>query len=112
MFFKIPFSGFINVHDFASPKMLVDYLKYLDENVTAYNSYFQWKEHVSFRGTKSIQRFSPFCDMCIKLQMESYEGYKESIVEDVGSYWNRKENCKIHRIQNLEKVKVFSLENP
>ena len=44
--------------------------------------------------------------------MEIYEGYKESIVEDVGSYWNRKENCKIHRIQNIDKVKVFSLENP
>ena len=111
---KIPSSGYINAHDFTSPKILADYLKYLDKNVTAYNSYFQWKEHVSFRESKSVssQRFSPLCDMCIKLQMEIYEGYKESIVEDVGSYWNRKENCKIHRIQNIDKVKVFSLENP
>jgi hypothetical protein len=91
--------------------MLVDYLKYLDKNKTAYNSYFQWEEHVSFRELKPIQRFAPLCYMCIKLQLESYEGFKESIVEDAGSHWGRKENCKIHRIFSKNKVKVFELVN-
>ena len=38
IFFKIPSSGFINVHDFSGPKELSEYLLYLDQNSTAYNS--------------------------------------------------------------------------
>ncbi|XP_031569178.1 glycoprotein 3-alpha-L-fucosyltransferase A-like [Actinia tenebrosa] len=35
--------SFINVEDFETVKNLADYLKYLDQNDTAYNEYFQWK---------------------------------------------------------------------
>ena len=49
----MPQSGFINVLDFPRIKDLADYLKYLDSNVTAYNSYFKWKKYVEFDSTDS-----------------------------------------------------------
>ena len=36
---------YINVQDFESPAALAKYLKQLDANDEAYNSYFEWKNH-------------------------------------------------------------------
>jgi len=35
-----PPKSYINIMDFKNVKKLVDYLKYLDKNDTAYNEYF------------------------------------------------------------------------
>jgi len=39
-FIHVPKSGYINANDFATPRGLAKYLKYLDLNKTAYNAYF------------------------------------------------------------------------
>ena len=78
--------------DFESPKKLAEYLIYLDKNATAFNSYFKWKKHINFY-TKSVS-FSPICNMCIFLQLENFFGIKNSVVNDISSYWSRKNNCK------------------
>ena len=44
----VPKSGYINAMEYPSAMHLAQYLKYLDGNVTAFNSYFQWKKHVTF----------------------------------------------------------------
>ena len=90
--------GFINALDFASPKHLADYLLYLDKNLTAYNSYFKWKKHVSFRSQVT---FAPLCDMCIQLQLETFYGLiKPKVVHGLGEYWSRKGSCRNPKIVN------------
>ena len=37
-----PPHSYINILDFPTIEKLVDYLKYLDSNDTAYNEYFAW----------------------------------------------------------------------
>jgi hypothetical protein len=77
--------------DFASPKHLAEYLIYLDKNVTAYNSYFKWKKHVSFYNNSNS--FGPICNMCIQLQLENYFGIKKRVIDDIPGYWSKKNNC-------------------
>jgi hypothetical protein len=40
-----PAKSVIDVNDFASAKELANYLLYLDDNNSAYLSYFKWKDH-------------------------------------------------------------------
>ena len=93
--------------DFNSPKHLAEYLNYLDKNVTAYNSYFKWKKHISF--FKNSISFAPICNMCIQLQLENYFGIKKSLINDLAGYWSRKRNCKgpkIHTVQQFNFVQL------
>lgn len=90
--FKVPKSGYINVNDFASPKQLADYLIYLNDNSTAYKSFFAWKKHVKFFDT-TIQLPS-ICEMCIKLHLEDHFGIEKRIFQNLGDYWDKKSQCK------------------
>ncbi|VDN12305.1 unnamed protein product [Dibothriocephalus latus] len=42
---RSPPNSFIHVDDFATVNDLVGYLEYLDQNDTAYATYFAWKEY-------------------------------------------------------------------
>jgi hypothetical protein len=77
--------------DYKSPKDLADYLIYLNNNKTAYNSYFDWKEHIVFDEPIN---FSPLCDMCVRLNLENYIGIKKNIITNIGDYWSKSTNCK------------------
>lgn len=74
------------MEDFASPKHLANYLLYLDQNRTAYNSYFEWKQYVNFN--LKVPRFSVLCDMCIKLHMERFTGIEKKIYDNIQSHWH------------------------
>lgn len=76
--------------NFPTIKKLAEYLKILSFNKTAYNAYFKWKKHIMFSSYNS--RMQPFCEMCIKLHMESFNGIEEKILTDVVKYWSKK-NC-------------------
>ena len=65
-------------------------MSYLDKNVTAYNSYFKWKENIVFED--QIRLFE-ICQMCVQLNLEVHFGIKKSVVEDVGELWSKKK-CK------------------
>ena len=86
----MPKSGFINTRDFKTPKQLSEYLKYLSQNQTAYESYFEWKKHVKFIDRKYA---SPLCNMCIHLQLESHFGIKQKVITSLNELWNVKEKC-------------------
>lgn len=70
---------------------LADRLKELAEDKAAYNSFFKWKEHVTFE--KGIG-FSTICSMCIRLNLEQTVGVKKTVIQNIGEYWNRDKNCK------------------
>lgn len=84
----IPKTAYINAIDFQSPLHLVDYLLYLSQNKTAYNSYFKWKKYIRFTNNE----YKSFCDMCIKLHLDDYFGQKKSVVHDLK--WDLEHNCK------------------
>ena len=81
--------------DYKTPKDLANYLLYLDSNVTAYNSYFEWKKYVKFPKRKYDNCcVTEFCDMCIALHLEDYFGIKKSIIHDFGlNHWSVKNDC-------------------
>ena len=87
----IPKSGYINALNFKTPKKLAKYLKYVSSNATLYNSYFKWKEHVSFYRNRII--FSPLCEMCIQLHLETYFGMKKKVIHNLDKIWSKKTNC-------------------
>ena len=66
----VPKSAFINALDFESPRHLADYLLYLDQNKTAYNGYFKWKQNVKFHDEWSRVSQGFLCEMCIRLHLE------------------------------------------
>ncbi|CAN8022419.1 unnamed protein product [Ixodes persulcatus] len=88
-----PPHSFIHVEDFEGPRHLAEYLKFLDSNHTAYNSYFAWKkkyrvlnEHGYF-GSPSLH----LCRICELLN----SGRKEArVYDDLESFWNSKTDCR------------------
>ena len=95
---KIPKSGYINVFDYKTPKDLADYLLYLSNNSTAYNSYFKWKKFVRyvnrpFNPDPFQHKYLPLCEMCIKLQLESHFGFDKSSIGNLDEYWRGNDVC-------------------
>ena len=88
----VPKSGFINAFDFQTTKHLAEYLIYLDKNKTAYNSYFKWKRYVKFISSPGWSNF-PLCEMCIRLNLEIYEGVQSNIIKDMNKFWNLDSDC-------------------
>lgn len=84
----IPKSAYINALDFQSPRHLSEYLIYLSQNATAYNSYFKWKKFISLTNNE----FKSFCDMCVKLHLEDHFGFREQMVKEID--WDYKRRCK------------------
>ena len=89
---KLPKSGYINADAFDSPRSLANYLKYLDSNKTAYNSFFKWKKYVKFEKFRSTM--TPICEMCIYLHLEDYFGIQKKIINDLSKFASINENCK------------------
>ena len=82
-----PSDSYINVHDFASVKLLSDYLKYLMANKTAYEQYFNWQR-------RNLDHFTPkqtpWCELCEKLHDISIP---KSGYSDVWHWWVDQGNC-------------------
>ncbi|XP_041366045.1 alpha-(1,3)-fucosyltransferase C-like [Gigantopelta aegis] len=81
----LPPNSFINTADFKSPKLLAEYLLYLDKNHTAYVEYFKWRNHY-YVGTNE----SPGCLLCKKLSNATAYA---NVYNDIYSWWH-KDTCK------------------
>ena len=82
----LPAHSYIDVRDFASPRLLVEYMKRLDANDTLYNEYFRWKA----RYRCGIRDFNNACDLCQYLHDTNG---RQQRVDDVVSRWGPHENC-------------------
>lgn len=96
-----PKSAFINVQDFETPAELAKYLMYLNLNRTAYNEYFQWKKWIQPVETVPFQAY--LCEMCIKLNLESFTGVKPSQMNNSNQYMKMDHDCKAMKITSLKK---------
>lgn len=104
----IPRSGFIDIRDFQTVKDLTDYLVYLSTNSTAYNAYFSWKKYI----VRTNHMYKTFCDMCIKLQLESYYGTVSKVVDYLPQYWDKHQTCFTTRMQSNRSVFTYVPYSP
>ena len=77
-----PEKSYINAAGFESPKELADYLKYLDQNNTAYAEYFEWKSYFNIAGYTAV-----FCQICEALNdpqrpAKTYPDLEQSWLKD------------------------------
>lgn len=82
----VPPNSFIHVNDFSSPKDLAKYLNYLDENNSAYYSYFRWKKIGNFIDTKFM------CRVCAMLHHSALIERPPKSIEDIENWWNHHED--------------------
>ena len=64
--------------------------------LTAYNSYFKWRKFITFKDRPLHFRpfdLTIFCEMCIKLQLESHFGIDKSYIGDLENYWRGNSVC-------------------
>ena len=85
----VPPKSYIDVRNFNSPKELAEYILYLDRNLTAYQSYFNWKDHYQVHnGHYSIT--TVFCKFCTYLYTEK----KTKIVKDFKHWFYNLSKCR------------------
>ncbi len=67
----------------------------MDKNKTAYNSYFKWKKNIKFNNDSIGFVNFPICELCLRLNLDIYEGIGNHIIEDMNKFWNAESDCKI-----------------
>ena len=101
-----PPHSFIHFEDFETPEKLVDYLKYLDKNDTAYMEYFKWrkllpcsyplykKSDKDEHDYANINIFSTFhntyCNLC-KILQNGFHLQSSQSVSKLKDYWENDE---------------------
>ena len=77
-----PPHSYIDVGNFASPKDVANYLKFLNENPAEYLSYFWWQDsyHIIINAQSKI------CLMCQKL-FEDHGEPEHKVYEKFSTYW-------------------------
>jgi len=77
----IPPSGFIDSNDFTNITVLARYLNQTRYDKNKYLSYFSWKKDYVWGVT---QFFTPFCDLCVRLHLDS----TPNVINDIDAWWN------------------------
>jgi alpha-1,3-fucosyltransferase len=85
----MPKKSYINVRDYESAEQLANYLKYLDQNETAYAEYFEWQRY--FRA--NVDFSTAFCHLCQSLHEDS----TPKVYEDMGKWWDTDGECNTGR---------------
>lgn len=84
-----PPHSYINVLDFDNMESLGNYLKYLDNNATAYNEYHQWRYSYKIEGSHRI------CEICKALWKRDDQKVSpsENTGKNVAQFWDKEKNC-------------------
>ncbi|XP_055881481.1 alpha-(1,3)-fucosyltransferase C-like [Biomphalaria glabrata] len=83
-----PPHSYIRVKDFKDVKSLVDYLRYLDQNETAYNEYLDWTvDHDVYSELPARRKW--WCDLCEALHNKSKPA---QVYTDI-SGWMQDDRC-------------------
>lgn len=92
----VPMNSFIAMDDFSTIKKLADYLLYLDQNDTAYQEYFHWKQDYEFASSSEYG----FCLLCTMLTQEKNAKFQS--YNDIRHWWYDKGGC-----QEFPKGNIF-----
>ena len=80
-----PEKSFINLNDFETVTDFIEYIKYLDNNVTAFAEYFEWKNYFKVDFFTKV-----FCQLCEALNDENRA---EKTYLDLHKWWFQDANC-------------------
>eukprot|EP00794_Sanderia_malayensis_P009357 gene9357-10344_t len=84
--------SYIDVLDFNSIADLVEYIRYLDKNDTAYNEYFNWKFKYKMWNPVCDWPFEPYwsCEICARINKATHAQNKR---RQLWEYWGHDANC-------------------
>ncbi|UJR27299.1 hypothetical protein I4U23_008594 [Adineta vaga] len=91
----IPSSGFIDVNNFEGVAPLAQYMREVRQDKEKYLSYFSWKKDYVWNKNTF---FTPFCDLCLRLHLDS----QPNVIEDIDAWWHE------NTCQKPRKMKAFS----
>ncbi|KAJ8019497.1 Glycoprotein 3-alpha-L-fucosyltransferase A [Holothuria leucospilota] len=100
-----PPNSFIHLSDFDNMTSLVDYIKYLDKNDTAYNEYFEWRKRGTISCFSAAMALSPkmLCDITKRVKdtntLQVKENRTKSKIANM-SIWNKRSCQHLHGIWN------------
>ena len=80
-----PPRSFIFAEDFKTPKELVDYLNYLDKNISAYKEYFKWRS-MKVEDLPNYTRKYSFCQLCRVLHGINVDNIYNERSEELASF--------------------------
>ncbi|XP_071092895.1 alpha-(1,3)-fucosyltransferase C-like isoform X2 [Haliotis cracherodii] len=85
-----PPHSYIDISDFNTIQELAEYLKYLDKNDTAYNSYFDWTREYRLGSANHVGNY--FCKLCEALHdgtrpHQTYTDIQGFIQDDTCQKW-------------------------
>ena len=80
-----PDKSFINLNDFETIRDFVEYMKYLDNNVTAFAEYLEWKNYFEVDFFAKV-----FCQLCEALNDDSRP---EKTYPDMHKWWFQDSKC-------------------
>ncbi|CAK8674522.1 unnamed protein product [Clavelina lepadiformis] len=108
-----PYS-FIHADDFDSPKALVEYLKYLDSNDTAYKEYFAWRDKL-LEDDDLLQKYqlheTSHCQLCRYLHgIDTGPMSHQAIYLDADSSRDEGDD-KVIVLKTMKEMKVKSIKN-
>ena len=90
-----PEKSYINAAGFESPKELANYLKYLDQNNTAYAEYFEWKNYFAVDFFTKV-----FCQLCEALNDEKRP---EMTYPNMHKWWLEDASCRVQKLIPTER---------
>jgi alpha-1,3-fucosyltransferase len=79
----VPPRSVINANDFETVEDLAQYLKYLSNDLNAYQEYFWWKKHYKVITNPYGQGF---CNLCKKVN-EMSKNRKKQVYENIMEWW-------------------------
>ncbi len=107
-----PKSAYIDYRDYETPGHLAKYLKYLDNNSTAYNEYFNWKKWIEKVVEVPFQGY--LCETCVMLNLERLTGLTNgySAIKNPEKFIGVEKNCKAVKVEWWKKFEVFEAKKP
>lgn len=89
----LPPYSYINVDEFASPRDLATYLRYLNNTPNEFLKYFQWKKYFKVLNEHGYFQSESFhyCRVCEAL---NYNSRDTKIYRDLKSFWSVERDCR------------------
>lgn len=88
----LPPKSYINVRNFSSPASLASYLMYLNNSLSEYNSYFEWKRNYKVVNEHGYFQ-SPVYHYCRLCEALNYNDPGPKVYDNLEDFWDRKKDC-------------------
>ena len=102
----LPPKSYIHVEDFSSHQELVDYLRYLDQNVTAYAEFLEWRNLAKFFDKEKLSEAENNSNTSNETELNLWNKYAKPIASGFCGLCN-----KLHSSQNQTNHVIRSIDD-